>query len=373
VLINYPNIWARDVYLHGQIWELELYGYLDSIRYAYPKEYPGFFITLYGIYKVLGLDDVRVANLFVLYPALMLVLTILTYITSRQVLKEQTLSLVATTVAFNLLQSNRNELTFVHANVRLYALVLITLELYILLTLRERKRCLISFVVVMSSLALSHALLQFVPVITLLSLITLTAILQSAEKRHTLRSRPLLLYATLLLLILFAWNMYNYYNLTIKVGILSLFDHLHHVMGWELITSSVFIREAVPLLGVILRNYYKTTIALITLVVFAYACLRTLKGRLSYEEAVITSFSAGIVLVFLTTVFSISLGNSIDRMLVSLLIPLSILFINAISPILAKAKKGLKGKIAVVLVLVATTIAGYLLVHEGSVLSSRTI
>jgi len=50
VLVNYPNIWARDVYLHGQIWELDIYGELYSIHYLNPKEYPGFFLMLYGIY-----------------------------------------------------------------------------------------------------------------------------------------------------------------------------------------------------------------------------------------------------------------------------------------------------------------------------------
>jgi hypothetical protein len=54
VLVNYPNIWARDVYLHGQIWELDTYGELYSIHYLYPKEYPSFFLMLYGIYKILG-------------------------------------------------------------------------------------------------------------------------------------------------------------------------------------------------------------------------------------------------------------------------------------------------------------------------------
>jgi hypothetical protein len=49
VLVNYPNIWARDVYLHGQVWELDLYGKLYSIHYSYPKEYPGFFLMLYAM------------------------------------------------------------------------------------------------------------------------------------------------------------------------------------------------------------------------------------------------------------------------------------------------------------------------------------
>ena len=35
-LVNYPNTWARDVYLHGQIWELDVYGELYSIHYLYP-------------------------------------------------------------------------------------------------------------------------------------------------------------------------------------------------------------------------------------------------------------------------------------------------------------------------------------------------
>jgi len=47
VLVNHPNTWACDVYLHGQIWKLDVYGELYSIHYLYPKEYLGFFLELY--------------------------------------------------------------------------------------------------------------------------------------------------------------------------------------------------------------------------------------------------------------------------------------------------------------------------------------
>jgi hypothetical protein len=163
VLVNYPNIWARDVYLHGQIWELDLYGKLYSIHYLYPKEYPGFFLMLYAIYKVLGIEDIRVVNLFVFYPHLMLILMILIYLASQRMLKNRMYVLIASIIAFNLLQFNRNELTFVHANTRLYALIQMLLIFFVLLSLRENKYLLTVLFILGITLVISHPLFQLVP------------------------------------------------------------------------------------------------------------------------------------------------------------------------------------------------------------------
>ena len=373
-LVNYPNIWARDVYLHGQIWELDVYGELNSIHYPYPKEYPGFFLMLYEIYNVLGIIDTRVANLFVFYPTLMLVLMILIYIASQRMFRNKVYALITSIIAFNLLQFNRNELTFIHANTRLYALIQMLLIFYALLLLRGNKHQLVALFIPATTLAISHPLFQLVPPSMLLFLVVLRILPRLRGGRYEFESKYLPTYLLLVALIVLAWNTYNYYNYTVRTGIVSFFNYLYHVMGWELISISITIREALPLIGIFLRNYYKVTIAATTLIALIYVFRRMLDNKLSYEEAVTSSLAGAIGIVFLSTVFTASLGNSIDRMLISLPIPITILFIKATSSLNSlKIKLNNAWKPLVVAALVFTTLAGYLLVHEVSVLHAATI
>jgi len=374
VLVNYPNIWARDVYLHGQIWELDIYGELYSVHYLYPKEYPGFFLMLYGIYKILGIEDIRVANLFVFYPLLMLILMILLYLASQRVLKNRTYALIASIIAFNLLQFNRNELTFVHANTRLYALVLMLLIFYVLLSLQRNKHQLFAPLMPATTLTISHPLFQLVPPSMLLFLVVLGILLRLRGCRYEFEPKRFLMYLLLIALIVLAWNTYNYYSHIFEIGIVSFFNYFYHVMGWELISTSITIREPLPLIGIFLRNYYKIIIVTITLVSLKYVFRKMLSNKLDYEEAVTFSLAGAIGIVFLSTVFTASLGNSIDRMLISLPIPITILSIKAISSLNSlKMKTNNAWKPVVVVALVFTTFAGYLLVHEEPVLQAATI
>jgi hypothetical protein len=373
VLVNYPNIWARDVYLHGQIWELDIYGELYSIHYLYPKEYPGFFLMLYGIYKILGIEDIRVANLFVFYPLLMLILMILIYLASQRVLKNRMYALIVSIIAFNLLQFNRNELTFVHANTRLYALVQILLIFYVLLSLQRNKHQLVALLIPATTLTISHPLFQLVPPSMLLFLVVLGILPRLRGSKYEFESRfPT--YLLLIALIILSWNTYNYYSNTVKIGIISFLNYLYHVMGWELISNSITIREPLPPIGIFLRNYYKITIVAITLISLIYVFRRMLGNKLDYEDAVTFSLAGAVGIVFLSTVFTASLSNSIDRMLISLPIPITILFIKAVSSLNSlKMKTNNAWKPVVVVALVFTTLAGYLLVHEVSVLPAATI
>ena len=376
VLVNYPNTWARDVYLHGQIWELNIYGKLYSIHYLYPKEYPGFFLTLYEIYNVLGIRDIRVANLFVFYPALMLVLMILIYLASQRMFRNRVYAIITSIMAFNLLQFNRNELTFIHANTRLYALIQILLIFYAMLLLQGNKHQFVALFIPATTLAISHPLFQLVPPSMLLFLVVLRILSRLRGGRYELESKYLPMYLLLVALIVLAWNIYNYYNYnyTVKIGITSFFNYLYHVMGWELISTSITIRETLPFIGIFLRNYYKVTIASTTLIALIYVFRRMLNNKLSYEEVVTSSLAGAIGIVFLSTVFTASLGNSIDRMLISLPIPTTILFIKAISSLNSlKIKLNNAWKLVIVVTLVFTTLAGYLLVHEESVLHAATI
>jgi len=374
VLVNYPNIWARDVYLHGQIWELDTYGELYSIHYLYPKEHPGFFLMLYKIYKILGIEDIRVANLFVFYPLLMLILMILIYLASQRVLKNPTYILIASIMAFNLLQFHRNELTFIHANTRLYALVLLLLIFYILLSLRGNRHRHVAFFIPATTLAISHPLFQLVPPTMLLFLVALGILPRHRGSRYEFESKRLLVYLLIVALIVLAWNTYKYYNYTAKIGIVSFLNYLYQVMGWELIATSVTVSESLPPLGIFFRNYYKITIATIALITLIYVLRRMLDNELSYEEAVTFSLAVAVGIVFFSTVFTASLGNSINRMLTSLPIPITILFIKAISSLnILKIKRNNAWKPVVVVALVFTTFAGYLLVHEEPVLQAATI
>jgi len=374
VLVNYPNIRARDVYLHGQIWELDIYGELYSIHYLYPKEYPGFFLMLYEIYKILGIEDIRVANLFVFYPLLMLILMILIYHASHRLLKNRTYALIASIIAFNLLQFNWNELTFVHANTRLYALVQILLIFYVLLSLQRNKHQLVALLIPATTLTISHPLFQLIPPSMLLFLVVLGILLRLRGSRYEFKPKHFLTYLLLIALIVLAWNTYNYYSNIVKIGIVSFFNYLYHVMGWELISTSITIREPLPPIGIFLRNYYKIAIVTITLVSLIYVFRKMLSNKLDYEEAVTFSLAGAIGIVFFSTVFTASLGNSIDRMLISLPIPITILSIKAISSLNSlKIKMNNAWKPVVVAILVFTTLAGYLLVHEGSVIHATTI
>jgi hypothetical protein len=373
-LVNYPNTWARDVYLHGQIWELDVYGELYSIHYLYPKEYPGFFLMLYEIYNVLGIRDTRIANLFVFYPTLMLVLMILIYLASQRMFRNKVYALITSIIAFNLLQFNRNELTFIHANTRLYALIQMLLIFYALLLLRGNKHKLVALFIPATTLAISHPLFQLVPPSMLLFLVVLRILPRLRGGRYEFESKYLPTYLLLVALIVLAWNTYNYYNYTVRIGIVSFFNYFYHVTGWELISTSITIREALPFIGIFLRNYYKVTIVATTLIALIYVFRRMLDNKLSYEEAVTSSLAGAIGIVFLSTVFTASLGNSIDRMLISLPIPITILFIKATSSLNSlKIKLNNAWKPLVVAALVFTTLAGYLLVHEEPVLHAATI
>jgi len=374
VLVNYPNIWARDVYLHGQIRELDIYGELYLIRYSYPKEYPGFFLMLYEIYNVLGIRDIRVANLFVFYPALMLVLMILIYLASQRIFRNKVYAVITSIMAFNLLQFNRNELTFIHANTRLYALIQMLLIFYVLLLLRGNKNQFVVLFIPATTLAISHPLFQLVPPSMLLLLVFLRILPQIRGGKYEFELKYLPIHLLLVALMVLAWNTYNYYNYIVRTGIVSFFNYLYHVVGWELISASIIIREVLPPVGIFLRNYYKVAIATATLIALVYVLRRMLGNKLSYEEAVTSSLAGAIGIIFLSTVFTASLGNSIDRMLISLPIPITILFIKATSSLNSlKIKLNNAWKLMVVVALVFTTLAGYLLVHEASVLSAATI
>jgi hypothetical protein len=380
---NYPNILARDVYLHGQVWEVSTFGNVFSIQYQYPKEYPGFFLMIYIIYKTLGLEDIRFANLFILYPGLMLGLIICIYIISCKVLKDWKIATLATFIGFNLLQFHRNEFTFLHANPRLYSVVILLIALYIILQTKEgKKEFLALLALATASLTMSHVLFQLVIPLTLMIILVLSLVHGYSVRKDILRNR-LLLYAFIVALTLaIIWNTYKYYNYSVKTGARSLFSYLYHTLGLELLLSSALIRESIPPIGIILRNYYKVTIAFMTLMVFIYIVWRLLRKKLSFEEIIIASFILSVIIVFLSTIVSISLGNSINRMLMLYPIPLSILFMSALSKIIFSRFNitTLQGsqqasrliRAVYVLLLILNCLAGYLLVHEHSFLHAYT-
>jgi len=304
----------------------------------------------------------------------MLILMILIYLTSQRVLKNHTYVLIASIIAFNLLHSNRCELIFIHANTRLYALVQMLLIFYVLLSLQRNKHQLVALLIPATTLTISHPLFQLVPPLMLLFLVVLGILLRLRGSRYEFEPKRFLTYLLLIALIVLAWNTYNYYNYTVKIGIVSFFNYLYHVMGWELISTSITIREPLPPIGIFLRSYYKITIVTITLVSLIYVFRKMLSNKLDYEEAVTFSLAGAIGIVFFSTVFTASLGNSIDRMLISLPIPITILSIKAISLLnRLKIKLNNAWKPVVVAILVFTTLAGYLLVHETSVLHAVTI
>jgi hypothetical protein len=380
---NYPNILARDVYLHGQVWEVSTFGNIFSIQYQYPKEYPGFFLMIYIIYQTLGLEDIRFGNLFILYPGLMLGLIICIYIISCKVLKDWKIATLATFIGFNLLQFNRNEFTFLHANTRLYSVVILLMALYMILQCKEgEKEFLALSALATASLTMSHVLFQLVIPLTLMIILVFSLVHGYSVRKDILRNRLLLHAFIVALTLVIIWNTYNYYNYTVKTGARSLFSYLYHMLGLELLLSSALIRESIPPIGVILRNYYKVAIAFMTLMVFIYIVWRLLRKKLSLEEIIIVSFILSIIIVFLSTIFSTSLGNSIDRMLILYPIPLSILFILALSKIIfsrfniitlhrsQQTSRPIRAHYVLLLILIC--LAGYLLVHEGSILQAYT-
>jgi hypothetical protein len=380
---NYPNILARDVYLHGQVWEVSTCGNIFSIQYQYPKEYPGFFLMIYIIYQTLGLEDIRFANLFILYPGLMLGLIICIYIISCKVLKDWKIATLATFIGFNLLQFNRNEFTFLHANTRLYSVVILLMALYMILQCKEgEKEFLALSALATASLTMSHVLFQLVIPLTLMIILVFSLVHGYSVRKDILRNRLLLHAFIVALTLVIIWNTYNYYNYTVKTGARSLFSYLYHMLGLELLLSSALIRESIPPIGVILRNYYKVAIAFMTLMVLIYIVWRLLRKKLSLEEIIIASFILSVIIVFLSTIFSISLGNSIDRMLILYPIPLSILFISALTKIIfsrfnittlhrsQQASRPIRAHYVLLLILIC--LAGYLLVHEESILQAYT-
>lgn len=274
VLSNYPNIWARDVYLHGQIWELDISGSINAVSYAYPKEYPGFFLVLYVLYKIGGFSDTRLTNLFILYPSLMFILALLYYLISLRVLRKPLIASIAVIVGFNLVMFDRNELTFTHANTRLFSLVLVLLfSILLLSSYISRKHSNIVLIIITSfALSISHVLFGLIPAIALLTImviygiqkiITNNAIVISSD---TLHGRLFLI----ILAITLTWDFYNYYNFTIATGGKSIISYIYHVMGLELLMTSIAIRESIPLFGVLLRVYYKVLIGVLTLIGAVY-------------------------------------------------------------------------------------------------------
>jgi len=159
---------------------------------------------------------ISVANLFVFNPLLMLILMILIYLASQRVLKNPTYVLIASIMAFNLLQFHRNELTFIHANTRLYALVLLLLIFYILLSLRGNAHRHVAFFIPATTLAISHPLFQLVPPTMLLFLVALGILPRHRGSKYEFELKRLLVYLLIVALIVLAWNTYNYYNILLK-------------------------------------------------------------------------------------------------------------------------------------------------------------
>jgi len=293
VATNYPNIWTRDVYLHGQIRFLDDAGTLDKLSYSYPKQYPGFFLLWYTVYKVTGVADIREANLTILYPALFLSFLLFLYASYKYMFTEAThdgtsIRYVAISVllASLLVMFNRSELTFQQANTRIYAIdILFFSTLLLLLYSRANKKLATMLLYMLSIIDLiaSHVLFSLVAAIVLIILIVLNIFF--GWKKLIIEK-----YSFIPLTLWFSWNFYNYVTYaTIKAGITSFFNYLYHELGREIITYSLSVREPIPLIGVILRNSFKAIIVVFTLISLIYVSYKFLIIRIRPEKANFTS------------------------------------------------------------------------------------
>jgi len=391
VVANYPSIWARDVYLHGQIRFLDNVGRLDELKYDYPKQYPGFFLLWYIAYKATGITDIREANLFILYPALFLSLLLFLYISYKLFIgttHDSNVNVFYATISVLLVSSlimfNRNELTFQHANTRIYAISILFFSLLLLLLYSriERKHTIIFlYMLAIINLVLSHVLFPLIVVSVPIILIILDTLLDRKAVNFGRKYIIFIPFVTWLL-----WNLWNYTSVTtIKIGIISFFDYLYHELGREIILSSLSIREPIPIIGIFLRNFFKITIIVFTLISLVYILYEFLlfKKRLKnvefYDLKIWLSYILGTILVFGITIFSASLGNSIGRFMITyipLIVPLTLRAINSMKRFVSKRLSNkLKITIYVLALIFLTCVIPFhfLLLHEISVAEANTI
>jgi len=326
VIANIPSIWARDVYLHGRIRFLDSSGKLEELAYEYPKQYPGFFILLYILYAILGHLDIRYVNLIILYPIMMLVLPLILFILYRTFLKNSYMSAVlGIMITISLLMNNRSELTFQHANTRFFSLILLVLSMLLLSLVLKRWSLSSVALFVLSTLTLniSHVLFPQVVIIALLilSIISIVFPVLCNIPKHALLALTCITASVFIL-----WTFYNYYTFSvIKPAMISFFDYYYRILGMELIVSSLTIRESIPWFGTVLRNIFKFSLAFLAILagilIIKHVFWRK-KVKLRVDTPLVMvwfSYIVAIIFVFGLTIFSISLGNSINRGLIALI------------------------------------------------------
>jgi len=389
VVANYPNIWARDVYLHGQIKFLESVGTLDKLEYSYPKQYPNFFLLWYIVYKVTGITDIREANLIILYPALFLSFLLFLYASYKHMFTKTTRNnvdiryvAIGVLLASSLVMFNRSELTFQHANTRIYAIDILFFSILLLLLYRrvERKFTII-FLYMISTINLVTSHILFSLVVATVPFILMVLDIFSNERTLAIKK-----YTTFIPLISWLlWNLWNYTTSTIvKTGITSFFSYLYYELGRELVISSLGVKEPIPLVGVILRNSFKTIIIVFTSISLIYISYEFLLIRKKpektefYDTRIWVSYILATILAFGVTTFSASLGNSIDRMMITyipLIVPLTLKALGETKDfVYKKLPNGLRITIsALVLIFTVCVIPSqFLLLHEISVADANT-
>jgi len=390
VVANYPSIWARDVYLHGQIKFLDSVGTLDKLEYSYPKQYPNFFLIWYIVYKVSGITDIREANLIILYPALFLSFLLFLYASYKHMFTKTTRNNVDTSytaigvlLASSLVMFNRSELTFQHANTRIYAIDILFFSILLLLLCRrvERKFTIIFLYMISTiNLVMSHVL--FPLVVATVPFILIALDIFSNEKRLLIKKYTITFIPLISWLL---WNLWNYTtSTTVKTGITSFFNYLYQELGRELVISSLSIREPIPLVGVYLRISFKTIIIVFTLISLIYISyeFRLIRKKPEktefYDMKIWTSYILATILVFGVTAFSASLGNSIDRMMITyipLIVPLTLKALGETKGfVYKKLPNGLRITISALILIFTVCVipSQFILLHEISVADANT-
>lgn len=380
IATNPQSILARDVYLHGHVRFLDSTGKLDELGHVYPKQYPGFFVLWYTTYVLVGYPDIRHVNLLILHPVMMLTFVLILLILYKLFFKRLSSSLVLSiVVTLSLLMNHRSELTFQHANTRLYSLILLMLSLLLVLISARKSisRPLALLLLTSLALSISHVLYPLINMVALIMFLMISAL--KRERGGVSKYRAILLVAITITLIYFSWTFYNYYSLSMAVtGIRTFFDYYYRTLGRELLTASLTVREALPWFGVIQRNVFKFLLIFLTFTAGIFIAKNLLSKKITGLETNTTmtiwaSYVGATTIVFGLTVFTASLGNSINR---GLMVFIPLITPCAIAQLLELSlKKNVKKNIIKTLTLLAVIFLNlnqFMLLHEGPVIVSNT-
>ena len=349
-ITDYPTMIDIDVNLQGScINVITKDGHLSEAWNPYHKFYPGFFVLWSAVSLVTGVD-VRASNVMIMLPITAVLLGLLLVSFYRKLGAEKGTSFTMGLLAFLLMNFHINEGAFLHFNTRLYALELTMLALlffFDMISATGRKKQIVFlfvfYVVVISHVLFSMAVLMFMFVYWLI------------EKRHN----RLLIESLFLGVLIYVAHNLSMASTVFGFYVGSFFNYLYLRIAQEMLITIPFVTENVPVLSVVLRTYYKILLAAIGLLA-AYSLIKL--RQKSGVRNMLYLLLAGII-TFGATIFSASLGNSIVRGLMLLVVPLAFLSLFVIVGRHGRALRPQKLQ-SLTLAVVLLIIPQFLLVHE---------